>query len=291
LDLPDDWQSGWRGQGNIAANRMAVRTHQGGDINVFTPGGGLQVAALGATVPDGYGLATLASPGQINLFTDQDIVVNRSRILSFVSRADPLGSDQVLWATLGDIDAGRGAKTVRVGQPPDITADEDGNVTVQEKLDLSGSGIGTVGEGDVDLIAPKGTVNAGDAGIRVAGNFNVAAYQVVNVDNIEVGGESSGLPPVIAVNVGALTSASQAASSAQKAAEEVTRRTPRRQPSIISVEILGYGGERLGGQAGGDGSRSEPLGYNPDGAVRILGAGELSQEARSRLTSRERRNL
>ncbi len=291
LDLPDDWQSGWRGQGNIAANRMAVRTHQGGDINVFTPGGGLQVAALGATVPDGYGLATLASPGQINLFTDQDIVVNRSRILSFVSRADPLGSDQVLWATLGDIDAGRGAKTVRVGQPPDITADEDGNVTVQEKLDLSGSGIGTVGEGDVDLIAPKGTVNAGDAGIRVAGNFNVAAYQVVNVDNIEVGGESSGLPPVIAVNVGALTSASQAASSAQKAAEEVTRRTPRRQPSIISVEILGYGDERLGGQAGGDRPRSEPLGYNPDGAVRILGAGELSQEARSRLTSRERRNL
>ncbi|GGJ83530.1 hypothetical protein GCM10007426_10800 [Alloalcanivorax dieselolei] len=290
LDLPDDWQSGWRGQGNIAANRMAVRTHQGGDINAFTPGGGLQVAALGATVPDGYGLATLASPGQINLFTDQDIVVNRSRILSFVSRADPLGSDQVLWATLGDIDAGRGAKTVRVGQPPDITADEDGNVTVQEKLDLSGSGIGTVGEGDVDLIAPKGTVNAGDAGIRVAGNFNVAAYQVVNVDNIDVGGESSGLPPVIAVNVGALTSASQAASSAQKAAEEVTRRTPRRQPSIISVEILGYGDERLGGQ-GGDRPRSEPLSYNPDGAVRILGAGELSQEARSRLTSRERRNL
>ena len=33
-------------------------------------------------------------------------------------------------------------------------ADEDGNIAVHEKPDMSGAGIGTVGEGDVDLVAP-----------------------------------------------------------------------------------------------------------------------------------------
>ena len=74
-DLPDDWRGSWTGAGDITATRLTARTHQGGDVNVFTPGGGLQVAALGATVPDGYGLVTLASPGQINVFADQDVIV------------------------------------------------------------------------------------------------------------------------------------------------------------------------------------------------------------------------
>lgn len=276
--------------GDVAANSLTVRTMSGGDINVLTPGGGLQVAALGVTVPDGEGLVTLGS-GHINVFAHDDVVVNRSRLLSFVADQSRQGSDQIIWATEGDIDAGRGAKTVRLPSAPEVVTDADANTIMRERPDMSGSGIGTVGDGDVDLIAPKGTVNAGDAGIRVAGNLNVAAYRVVNVDNIEVGGESSGLPPVISVNVGALTAASQAAGSAQRAAEEVTRRTPRRPPSVISVEILGYGQERLEPQPRPSPVPAPPLSYNPNSAIRVIGDGDLSPQQRRELTMEERRRL
>ena len=43
----------------------------------------------------------------------------------------------------------------------------------------------------MDLIAPAGKVDAGDAGIGSAGNLNVAAQQVVGLDNIQVGGTST----------------------------------------------------------------------------------------------------
>jgi filamentous hemagglutinin len=47
--------------------------------------------------------------------------------------------------------------------------------------------------GQVNLIAPKGTVNAGEAGIRAV-NLNIAALQVLNVGNIKVSGTATGLP-------------------------------------------------------------------------------------------------
>ncbi|MDZ4360913.1 MAG: filamentous hemagglutinin family protein, partial [Variovorax sp.] len=260
-------------------------------------------AGLGAVVPDGYGLVTLASPGQVNVFTDRDITVNRSRILSFVSQAEPLGSDQVLWSTQGDIDAGRGAKTVRIPQAPEVTADADGNITVQEKRDMSGAGIGTVGEGDVDLVAPKGTIDAGDAGIRVASNLNIAALQVRNADNIQVKGETTGLPVVAAVNIGALTNASAAASAAAMAAQESMRqeRAAARQnlPSVFTVRVLGFGNESL--SPGGAGTSSPPrpgaqagasLRYDPANPVQVLGHGnQFDASVMSLLTDAEKTKL
>ena len=77
--------------------------------------------------------------------------------------------------------------------------DAQGNVTQELQGVATGSGIGAlsgqpgISAGDVDLIAPKGTVNAGDAGIR-AGNLNIAAQVVLNAENIQVSGASSGVP-------------------------------------------------------------------------------------------------
>ncbi len=103
--------------------------------------------------------------------------------------------------------------------------------------------------GDIDLIAPLGTIDAGEAGIRVSGNVNVAALQVVNAANIQTQGQSSGIPLVASVNTGALTSASAAASSATQAAEDVSRQQQaaarQRMPSVITVQVLGFGNERL----------------------------------------------
>ena len=111
----------------------------------------------------------------------------------------------------------------------------------------TGAGISTldpipeVPKGDVDLVAPLGTVDPGEAGIRVSGNINIAALHVVNAANIQVQGESKGIPVTATVNTGALTSASSAASSATQSAQEMTRQqqASARQnlPSIISVQI------------------------------------------------------
>ena len=102
---------------------------------------------------------------------------------------------------------------------------------------------------DVDLIAPAGSIDAGDAGIRVSGNINLAALQVLNVANIQVQGVSAGVPQFnVSLNVAGLQAAnntvaataagaSGAAGSGQNAAtaqEDV--------PSLVSVEVLGYGG-------------------------------------------------
>ncbi|PIF77651.1 filamentous hemagglutinin family protein [Variovorax sp. 54] len=291
---------GWKG--DVAANAMMLRTMAGGDINVLTPGGGLQVAALGASVPAGYGLVTLAS-GHINVFARNDVTVNQSRILSFVPEATREGSDQIIWSSKGDIDAGRGSKTVRVPSAPEVLTDLDGNTIVREKSDMSGSGIGTVGDGDVDLVAPRGTVNAGDAGLRVAGNLNIAALQVLNADNIQVKGETKGLPVIASVNIGALTNASAAASQAASAAQDVMQRERAAQrqalPSVFSVRVLGFGNEPLPAErTGGAGAATEPAGavqrsarYDPDSAFQVLGQGALSPAQRARLTEAEQRRL
>jgi hypothetical protein len=120
----------------------------------------------------------------------------------------------------------------------------------------TGGGIGVlatvagVEPGDVDLIAPVGVVDAGDAGIRVSGNLNIAATAVLNASNIAVAGNSTGVPgaPVIAApNIAGLASASTAAAGANQAASSLAAQNrqlpqPEETPSIISAQVIGYGG-------------------------------------------------
>ncbi|MRT32853.1 hypothetical protein FGX01_03145, partial [Xylella fastidiosa subsp. multiplex] len=65
--------------------------------------------------------------------------------------------------------------------------------------------------------------------------------------NIQVKGESAGLPVVASVNVGALTNASAAAAQATMAAQDVMQRerASARQalPSVFTVRVLGFGDE------------------------------------------------
>jgi hypothetical protein len=102
--------------------------------------------------------------------------------------------------------------------------------------------------GDVDLIAPSGIVDAGDAGIRSSGNINIAATQVLNAGNIQSGGASTGVAPVAAPNISATVAASTAGGASQNAAGEAARQQqptqsqPEDLPSIISVQVIGYGG-------------------------------------------------
>ncbi|MBG4432774.1 filamentous hemagglutinin family protein [Pseudomonas aeruginosa] len=268
-----------------------VHTNFGGDIQLLTPGGQQVFGIEGEAPPSTAGVVT-QGVGNIRSYALGSILLGQSRVMT------TFGGDIQIWSAEGDINAGRGSKTTVFYTPPRRIYDAWGNVSLSPQVPSTGAGIATlnpipeVAPGDIDLIAPLGTIDAGEAGIRVSGNVNVAALQVVNAANIQTQGQSSGIPLVASVNTGALTSASAAASSATQAAEDVSRQQQaaarQRMPSVITVQVLGFGNERL--EPSRDGASRSP-GYNPDSAVQVLGAGALGEQARSQLTDEERGNL
>ena len=171
----------------------------------------------------------------------------------------------------------------------------EASVTV---LRLTGAGIATlnpipeVPAGDIDLIAPLGTIDAGEAGIRVSGNINIAALRVVNAANIQTQGKSSGVPVTAAVNTGAMSSASAAGAAASQAAEDAARSqqaaAKQGRPSIVTVEVLSFGSEPVE-RSPQEGQKTS--GYNPNSPVQVLGAGPLGEQARARLTDEERKQI
>ncbi|HWY25698.1 MAG TPA: filamentous hemagglutinin family protein, partial [Nevskia sp.] len=195
-------------KGDINMFFSQLKTEQGGDVDLLAPGGSVVVGlpnppaeltvvkSTGAPpVPAAANLGILVlGSGAIQGLANNSFIVNQSRILTLE------GGNIILWASNGDIDAGRGAKSASGAPPPVIQTDANGNVFVNPLNDVAGSGIGQlvatpgVQAGLVNLIAPKGDVNAGDAGIRVAGNLNIAAVVVIGADNISVGGTASGVP-------------------------------------------------------------------------------------------------
>ncbi|HDY5313920.1 TPA: filamentous hemagglutinin family protein [Pseudomonas aeruginosa] len=268
-----------------------VHTDFGGDIQLLSPGGRQVFGIEGEAPPSTAGIVTQGQ-GDIQAYSRDSILLGQSRIMT------TFGGSILAWSAEGDINAGRGSQTTVVYTPPRRIYDAWGNVSLSPQVPSTGAGIATlnpipeVAPGDIDLIAPLGTIDAGEAGIRVSGNVNVAALQVVNAANIQTQGQSSGIPLVASVNTGALTSASAAASSATQAAEDVSRQQQaaarQRMPSVITVQVLGFGNERL--EPSRDGASRSP-GYNPDSAVQVLGAGALGEQARSQLTDEERGNL
>ncbi len=268
-----------------------VHTNFGGDIQMLTPGGQQIFGIEGEAPPSTAGVITQGA-GDIQLFSNGSVLLGQSRIMT------TFGGDILAWSAAGDINAGRGSKTTLVYTPPKRVYDNWGNVTLSPSVPSTGAGIATLNPiaeitpGDIDLLAPLGTIDAGEAGIRVSGNINIAALYVVNAANIQVQGKSSGVPVSAVVNTGAMTNASSAASSASDAAEGVAREqqaaSRNRMPSVFSVQVLGFGNERLAPSQEG---ASRAPGYEANGSVRVLGAGQLDEQARSQLTPEERGNL
>jgi filamentous hemagglutinin len=146
------------------------------------------------------------------------VIVAQSRVFT------ELGGDILMFSTNGDLNAGKGKKTSLVASPPQFTVDPYGNVTKAPVTPQTGAGIATligvpgVPPGNVDLFAPHGTIDAGDAGIRVSGNVTLQALQILNAGNIQVQGTSIGIPTVQGPPVAALTTASNATAATQQAA-------------------------------------------------------------------------
>lgn len=268
-----------------------IHTNFGGDIQVLTPGG-QQVFGIEGTAPPSTAGVITQGQGDIQLYANGSILLGQSRIMT------TFGGSILGWSAEGDINAGRGSKTTVVYTPPRRVYDGWGNVGLAPSVPSTGAGIATlnpiaeVAPGDIDLIAPLGTIDAGEAGIRVSGNVNIAALQVVNAANIQVQGDAKGMPVTASVNTGAIASASAAATSATQAAEDVSRQQQaaarQRQPSVITVQVVGFGSERL--VPGQDGASLDSR-YNRQSPVQVLGAGALDDQARGQLTEEERGNL
>jgi filamentous hemagglutinin family protein len=214
-------------QGDLTMAFSRIYTLSGGDISIAVPGGlvnvGLANPPTTVAPREPYQLGIVAQrAGDVHIFTNDDVLVNQSRVFTL------LGGDIAIWSTFGDIDAGRGSKSSVSAPPPGVLVDASGQVTLNFAGAVAGSGIRTivtdetVEPGDVDLIAPQGIVNAGDAGIGSAGNLNIAAAQVVGLDNIQVGGVSTGVPAESSGLGASLASVSAAASSSSSAAEAAT---------------------------------------------------------------------
>lgn len=259
--------------GDINLFFSQIKTQQGGNINLLAPGGSVVVglpnppADLARTKVTTVGSTGLAVPAEANLgllvladgaiggFAHDSFIVNQSRILTLQ------GGDIILWASEGDIDAGRGAKSASGAPPPVIQTDEKGNVFVNPVGAVSGSGIGQlltkpgVVPGLVNLIAPKGEVNAGEAGIRVAGNLNIAAVRVIGADNISVSGTASGVPVSDAGALsGALSGANALGDAGKNASDQLSqnlsnsasdsqRLADSLKPSFVIVKLFCLGDE------------------------------------------------
>jgi hypothetical protein len=253
--------------GSITTGNRSIVTQNGGEIDLAAPNGTLtlqtQVGAPTFTPP---GIVT-QDGGNINVVTNGDVNLGISRIFTL------RGGNIVIWSSAGSIAAGSSPKTVVSAPPTRVLVDAiSGDVKTDLASLATGGGIGVlatvvgVPPGNVDLVAPVGVVDAGDAGIRATGNLNIAATKVLNADNIQVAGTSTGTPVTVvaaAPNIGGLAGANQAAAAANSTANEVQKNNAAQTnvapegDSTITVEVLGYGGGS-GSTDTGDSSTSGP---------------------------------
>jgi hypothetical protein len=271
-----------------------VRTNFGGDIQMMAPSGRILIGVEGVAPPSTAGVLTQGS-GDIGIYSQGSILLGLSRIVT------TFGGSVLAWSAEGDINAGRGAKTTVLYTPPRRVYDNYGNVKLSPQTPSAGAGIATLNPipevpvGNVDLIAPLGTIDAGEAGIRVSGSLNVAALHVANAANIQVQGKSTGVPVTASVNTGALTAASSAASAATQMAQNLARNNASgvgQRRWTITVEVQGFGDSGIGG--GTDSTRKRkptPVSYNPSSEVSILGFGGVGDTQRTYLTKKEQSKL
>ncbi len=237
-------------QGDLKVFFSKLQTLNGGDINLMVPGGlinaGLAVSPDSVKTADQLGIVTQRT-GNINAFVKNDFTVNTSRVFTLG------GGDILIWSSEGNIDAGKGAKSaLSVTMDPPFYDANDKLVYPVPKI-TSGSGIRTaaslgVPAGNVFLFAPKGVVDAGEAGIG-GSNVTISATAVLGANNIQVSGTSSGVPVASVGSVAAgltgtsnvTANASQTAQAAMGADEKDKVDNKNMTLGMLSVELLGFG--------------------------------------------------
>jgi filamentous hemagglutinin len=239
--------------GDILMYQSQIKTSRNGNISLFAPGGLVNAGIAGnSSVGDRIGIVT-EKGGSINSYSDGSFMVNQSKVIT------QYGSDILIWSNHGDIDAGRGSKTAISVPERVVTPNAYGDITVEVKGVASGSGIraqsydpdGPSGsivapdKGSVALFAPRGLLDAGEAGIE-AGNLLIGAPVILNASNISVSGSSAGVPAAdtgsLAGSLANSTNTSAGASNAltENLASQMSSQNtvPRDLPPIVTVKTI-----------------------------------------------------
>jgi filamentous hemagglutinin family protein len=219
-----------------------ISTLYGGAIQILSPGGNDIFGTTGGPVPGASSGVITSGSGDIDIYALDNVLLGQSRIFT------TFGGNILIWSAQGDINAGRGSKTTILYQPPLITYNSYGSVTLSPAAPTSGAGIATLNPiagtvpGDVNLVAPLGTIDAGEAGIRASGNVNISALILVGTANVSAGGTKTGNAAVTTTNTAAASAAASASGSSTNAAAgsaEQHAQQQTEQPSVITVEIIG----------------------------------------------------
>ena len=143
---------GYKGDINLYSSQ--IKTERGGAINLLTPGGGVNagLALASAKKASELGIVTVKG-GDVNAFVNNDFTVNQSRVFTLQ------GGNILMWSSYGNIDAGKGSKTVSSTPPPLLVVDpKTGTFIVDVTQSVVGSGIRVllanknVVPGSVDLL-------------------------------------------------------------------------------------------------------------------------------------------
>jgi filamentous hemagglutinin len=250
--------------GDLRLSSRELRTSAGGSVTLFAPGGGLNLGGEISKSQTPPGIITERG-GDISIFARDDVDIGTQRIFTL------RGGDILIWSSTGDIAAGSSSTTLQSASPTRVLIDpQSGDVKTDLAGLATGGGIGVlaavegVKAGDVDLIAPVGTIDAGDAGIRSAGNINISALTVLNAANISAGGSTSGAPAASApalVATAATPSPGTGSDSPAEVAAQAGRGVAKaavEPPSFVTIDVIGYGG-------GDDQEKDKPRGDTPDG--------------------------
>ncbi|SMF95137.1 filamentous hemagglutinin family N-terminal domain-containing protein [Methylomagnum ishizawai] len=245
--------------GDLGLVFSQIKSFSGGDINLATPGGKVDVGLAGKVAglqksADQLGIV-VQGQGDLNAFAKGDFNVNQSRVFTMG------GGDIALWSSAGSIDAGKGAKSAISAPPPTTTLDDKGNIVTLFPPIVSGSGIqaitpadGSGKQGNVYLAAPAGVVNAGEAGIS-GGRVVIAASAVIGASNIQASGGTVGVPTAVAPPVipggvaGAAAGAAKAATQSgglddpgkAQAENESLAKAQAVGNSLLNADVVGYG--------------------------------------------------
>ncbi|MCZ8075297.1 MAG: filamentous hemagglutinin family protein, partial [Paucibacter sp.] len=100
---------------------------------------------------------------------------------------------------------------------------------------------------DLDLFAPAGEINAGEAGIRSKGNAFIAAERVVNAVDIQVGGKTSGggkvEAPAATISAPPNTTLNATSAGVANSESDEDGKKKRRRRRNLLLEFLGFGGQ------------------------------------------------